>query len=377
MNLRISRLLIPALLLSLVGVPSSLLVAQESERAAEAPVDPFGDSPFADDEEEERRLPLGEDPETSEVLPALIPVIPESDLRPPSGAIRLAFNFDESYRMDVNNTSRMGFDQRPDLRQVYHSGMALEYSPIDDATRESLPTWRIGAPEEDIPDDARPVLVTAYEFSGSFESPRELRDSARTQQILKDAAVSFRITPQGRIYDFRVHSPTNPLARSSFEDLMDLISASHPLLPAEPIAPGHTWSQNIEIRVEDNAVVKTQDVTLNYRFDRWGRCDSHYCAVIEIEQDVQAAGRMLDGDYETRSATVGSSEGWILFDHETGRVVRSRFELDAQGNTAARRRVGDEIQELATARFNMNVITRMELLDRRLPSYELVPLERD
>ncbi len=375
-----SRLPLAALLLlaGLLLLPLSSLADDpetddgELQDDAEEFVDPFGESPFGESPGE--RLPLGEDPETSEVLRPLVGA-PVDDLEPPSEPVALRFRFDEPMRMDVNNSSRMGFDQRPDLRQIYHSGMALEYTPISHEERDALRAWPIASDDREAPDDAVPVLVTIYEFSGTFESPHELTDSARTHQILKDAAFSYLISPRGQVYDFRVHPPTNPLARASLEDLQRLITGSHPLLPDEPVEPGDTWTDSIELAFEEGNVVKTQDVTLTYRFERWGRCDMAYCALIEVDLEVKAAGRLTDGDFETQSGSVGTSSGWILFDHETGRVVRSRFELDTQGNTTARRRVGDTIEDLATARFNLNVLTRMELLDRRLPSYELVPLE--
>lgn len=376
-----------ALIIALSLLPLSLAQAQDSAkeppRAAslEAQMedhDPFGSrdgsQALEDDATAPPYIPTGQNPETSEVLPQM-KVVPIADPQPtPTEPVTLRFRYTEPLRYDFTNTSRMGFEDKPSLRQIYRSGMAVEYRPLTEMERAVLPQW---AMQVDLGDDAKDpegqiVLATVFAFSGSFEEPHELTDTARTHQILKDAAFSYRLSDRGDISDLRIHPPTNPLARSSLEDIARLLGQAHPIFPEEPVGPGSTWTHQISLSFEDGAVVKAMDVDLSYHFERWDQCGIAQCAIINVEQDVKAAGRLLYGSNETRSASAGQGSGQFIFAYEAGEIRSSRWNLSVRGDTTALQRESGAIRELASVNFHLEVDTKASLLNRSEATYTLV-----
>ncbi len=296
----------------------------------------------------------------------------------PDGPVELRFRFDEPMRFDVSATSRMGFEDRPGLRQFYQSGMAVEYRPITELQRAQLPAWQMqidAAKDNEVHEEHQILLASIFRFSGSFNEPRELSDTARTHQLLKDAHFSFRVSDRGEVSDVKIHPPTNPLVRSSMEEMIRLLVESHPVLPDEAIEPGDSWTQSIKLEADDESVVRTQDVELEYTFNDWTRCGPTYCARIDVEQSVNAAGRYTVRNVETRSATDGSGSGWFLLDPRRGRIIRSHWTVDSQGDTNVRRRKEDTIEEVTSIRFNLSVETTIRLIERPEPTYRLVPVD--
>lgn len=347
--------------------------------------DPFGKreasqgSEESDDSDDRGYIPPGSDPETSEVLPQQ-KVVQIADPDPtPTEPVELRYRFTEPLRYDFTNASRMGFEDKPDLRQIYRSGMAVEYRPLTEIERAIIPQWRMDVNVGDNPKEAQGqiVLATIYAFSGSFEEPYELIDTARTHQILKDAAFSYRITERGDISDLRIHPPTNPLARSSLEDVARLLGQAHPVFPEEPVGPGSTWKRTISLSFKDRAVVKAQDIELIYTFKEWDLCGVAQCAVISVDQHVKAAGRLLYDGNETRSASAGEGSGQFLFDYKAGEVRGSRWNLSVRGDTKAMQRAGSDIRELAAVNFHLEMDTTVSLLDRSETTYTLVPVDDD
>lgn len=345
--------------------------------------DPFGDREEADGAQEDPPeapfIPAGQNPDTSEVLPQRRAIPIATPPPTPTEPVRLRFRYSSPLRYDFTNTSRMGFEDKPNLRQIYRSGMAIEYRPLTELERAVLPQWRmkVSLGENATEPHGQIVLATVFSFSGTFEEPHELTDSARTHQILKDAAFSYRISDQGDISDLRIHPPTNPLARSSLEDVARLLGQAHPIFPDEPVEPGATWERTISLSVEDRAVVKATDITLTYSFDQWDQCGIAQCAIISVEQEVKAAGRLLYDGNETRSASAGSGSGQFVFDYKAGEIRSSRWNLSVRGDTKAMQRAGDQINELAAVNFHLEVDTTVSLLDRSESTYELVSIEDD
>lgn len=358
----------------IAGVGSPGFTQQEEE-------DPFGERlfPLEGDEDDDGYVelpPLGENPDTSEVLPPQR-MLPIDVADPPDGAIPLRFRWEQSMNYDVNNVLRMGFEERPDLRQIYRSGLAIEYSPISRVQRELLPAWRmrVDVPTRETEGEVSYLLATVSNFTGVFEEPHELANASRTHQILKDAAFSFRIDDRGNVSDVRVHPPTNPLARASIEEMIRLLSVSHPVLPEEAVEPGARWTESIELSFEDGHVVKTQDVELSYHLEEWRPCGREQCAFIRVTQDVKAAARYIEGNLETQGASAGEGSGWFMLALDSGMVVSSRWNVSTRGRTQARQRDGDRIRELAESRYHIEIDSSVELLNWESADVEFVDLD--
>lgn len=369
---RLSPRWLVVLLLLLLPLPLIADPGASPEDSEDRPASPFDEFQRGDEYDPSATISSG----------AMEPrdVVPRDGLAedPPEEAVSLRFRFDSPTRYRVNNTSRMGFEDRPGFRQVYNSGLSIEYRPISQLQRDLFPQWPMEVELSEAPEVlGQPILVTISAFSASFDQPFPLQDTARTHQLLKDAAFSYRITDRGNVSDLRIHPPTSPLARSSIEEVVRLLAASHPLLPEDDVEPGDSWSHTISLEADDEGVIKTHEVELTYTFDKWSRCGLHFCAVIDVDQEMKAAGRMVQSNQETRSATAGTSTGSFLFDPQEGRIIRSRWDLDAQGNTKVLQRTPQEVAELVNTNFHLNVTTEVDLLDHDEQTYDIIPRGSD
>ena len=284
-------------------------------------------SPFADFE------PL----DGFEALPATVDLDSAEDVAsPPDDAVLLRFDFDKPKSYEVRGGLRLLYDHRPDFSPLYQSGLHVEYRPIDEDTRRRLPRWpmQVLADEDDGIDDSHSLIqVDVAEAVGAFDAPDELTDTTQVHPVLREAALTLRVSERGAISDVQVHPPTNPLLRSNLEELIRHFAASHPPLPEDPVSLGDRWTDSISWSVTDDSAELEHSADLTYTFDGWAPCAGSLCAVIDIEKDTSATGVYYAGTLRTDSASTGKALGRMLFDVDGGRVVDAQWNLQARGAT--------------------------------------------
>lgn len=276
---------------------------------------------------------------------------------PPDTAVALRFDFDRTNTYQVRNSLRIDYDDRSHIASAYQSGHYVEYYPIDEQRRDELDYWPIDVDTDGDIDlgDTTTMRVSIGNTSNIFEQPDPLSSRTDAYSLLRQATITFRITDRGAIGDVRVHPPTNPLMRSSIEELIRLLAASHPPLPEEYISPGDSWTDTVEWSADSDDARLSQEATLTYTFERWATCDGDYCAVIDIDQDIEARGSYYAGTLETGTVSTGAGVGRILFDVQEGRVVDSQYNVTARGATQTVREDDDDGEPVNDFSFGLHV----------------------
>lgn len=296
------------------------------------------------------------------LLPTTLSAEPTDRLVAPAEPVELRFSFDEPIRYDVRTKLGMEYAEQPELEPNYQSTMTVEYRHFPRQSRDLMPHWpmHIEALADESP-RGTPVVATISEFSGAFDSPDELTESANHYQLLSDAVFSYRLTPRGTVTDVRVHPPTNPQARASVEELVRLLAMSHPALPEEAVEPGDRWSDQIDLTAEDGVVEQHLDLKLDYHFKEWTRCEQAFCAVIDIDQKMTARGQFAAGHLQTDSDATGSGKGRIVFNPSAGKIVESSWDIDVQGSTQTERRDGDMSEIVVDFDYDLAAHTAFDL----------------
>lgn len=350
---------LPWMLIVLFVVPATLFAHPEVDDidALDASLD---ESPFDDFE------PL----DGFETSPSGIAPIPDvgdlergDNAEPPDAAVSLRFDFDQTKTYKIRNGLRIHYDHPGDFAPVYQSGLFVEYYPIDADTRDEMSYWPVDIDTEagDADDDGRLVRVTVGGALGVFDEPEAFSNTTSVHPLLRNATLTFRITDRGAIDDVRIHPPTNPLLRSSIEEVIRLLAASHPPLPDDDVNPGDEWTQTVEWSAQDDTGELEHSVQLHYIFERWAPCDDAFCAIIDVKKDVEAAGIYRSGTLQTDSSSVGDGAGRIVFDANEGRVVDAQWNLDARTATLTTRKNDPDSAPVNDFGFDMEVDTAITL----------------
>ena len=295
--------------------------------------------------------------------------IREPDSTPPETAVLLRFQWSAPLRYEINNQTTTTFEERPDLRQVFSTRMVIDYQPLSPIHRQVLPSWpfpeRTGptAPTSDQNHrNGSYLLSRVQEVSSGFDEPEELTAPQNTYQLLTNATFSFHITPRGLIEDPRIHPPTSPLLQANMRELLRLLSHSHPLLPEEPVAPGAQWTDTTRFSLDEDSIQKILELRFTYTFEQWVPCEDTWCAVIQVDQQIQATGLILAGQRELRNTAEGRAEGRIVFHPEEGRVLHSRWRLSLSGTSRGIEDQDDLLREIHHSRYHTEVDALTELL---------------
>lgn len=257
----------------------------------------------------------------------------------PEGPLPLRYKLDEKVSYLVRGTSRMAVRDREDMKQIYTSAIVVDYEPV---ALKALPAtaWRSPQGAQDAqaappsPDETR-VLLSTRKAVGRFKRPVLFGEPERTHQIMRQAHLSYKLDPRGKVSDVRVHVPTHPLARGTLAQTTRMAELMQPVFPARPIGPGDTWTQELIYRDGEGIAKYSQDTVNTYTFKKWTPCRDTVCAMIEIKQEMKSAGRMVWRAQETRGTSLGGGEGLLLFDPHAGQVVKTLWKLKGQGNVKA------------------------------------------
>ncbi len=279
----------------------------------------------------------------------------------PEKAVALRFQFDRTMTYEVRNALRLHYDHRPDFAPVYQSGLFVEYYPIDEDYRDELARWPVDIDSEDTAVDGALLRLRIGNAVGSFDAPEALTDDTDVHPLLRDAVLSFRISDRGHIGDVQVHPPTNPLSRSSIEEMIRLLSASYPPLPEQDVSPGDSWENTVEWSVGDDDAELEHSAKFTYTFEKWTPCESGHCAVIDIEQVIDASGTYFSGTLQTDGVSSGESLGKVVFDVDAGLVVGAQWNLDARGATMTTRTEKPDSEPINDFGFGLNVDTTVSL----------------
>ncbi len=290
----------------------------------------------------------------------------------PVAAQRLELKFERPLEYAVRGTHRLAIKDREDLKQVYRSAVRVRYEKIADLARRPEANWRVSQDDGDAlakNKDLVPMLLTVEKSTGQYTYPELLAEPERVHQLTRAAQLSYLITPRGKIEDVQVHEPTSALSKNSIEHFAHMLSLSQPVFPERPVSPGDTWQQKILYRDGDGLAQLSEDSTNTFVFERWRSCRRGVCALISFKQDLRAAGRLTAGEHETQGTSVGEGEGWILFDYETGEVVKSYLKLKGLGTVRALGKSKDgSLEEQASAR----VVTEYEVTSERIDAEQAV-----
>lgn len=280
----------------------------------------------------------------------------------PSTPQLLRYRVESPVRYLVRADSRMAVKDREDLKQVYRNSMVVAYRPIDAQFMPPAINWG-GRP---IPDSARSgvrILLEIEKTAGYFTQPELLAATERTHQIMRQAQMSYQLSPRGQVSDVVIHAPTHPLARSSVEQTALLAELMQPVFPEQPVGPGATWTQKATLRDGEGVAQMSQDLTNTFTLEAWRPCQAAACAYITIKQEVSNAGRLQHQQLETQGASTGGGEGWILFDPARGEVVKTSWKIQSQGFVKAKAKQGpDDMKDLAQA----EVLVEVELSSERI-----------
>lgn len=292
----------------------------------------------------------------------------------------LALKFERPIAYSVRGTHRLAVEDREDLKQIYQSTARVRYERIKDVSQRPEPLWAVDASgAEALTKDATlvPMLLTVERSLGRYTYPELLAEPERVHQITRAARLSYLISGTGKIEDVQVHEPTSSLARNSIEHFAHMLSLSQPVFPERAVSPGDTWNQKIFYRDGEGQAQLSEDSTNVYTFERWRSCRTGVCAFITVKQDLRAAGRLLVGDQETRGTSVGEGEGWILFDYETGEVVKSFMMIKGLGGVEALQKSDDGgVKSAAKARVVVEYEVTSERIDSEKAAESTLPTKK-
>lgn len=328
------------------------ILTLSSDVTAESPTDtPFGDFPRLETEKSDTPVFQSDDPDVWET--------PEAQAEP-DGPVELRLDPTEPVSYEVVSQMMLGFEHREHFQPEYRSGLVVEYRPISQRQRDRLPSWR---PDETASTtEGTPIIATVTDYSALFEHPTGLDNPDWMHSLLREATFSFRLTARGTVGDLRVHPPTNPLVRASIEDLTRLISQTQPPLPDQPVEPGDSWSDTVTVEVADGETDRHSGTDIEYTFQRWQRCPSGYCAVIEVDYQLEADGRLQPVHLHTETEAAGEARALLVFDPHKGRIVASHTDSDIRGRSTTTR--PDEDEPTRDYEFEFSVQTSQRLLDR-------------
>ena len=286
------------------------------------------------------------------------------EVEAPQGPVELRFTIDDPLRYQVETRTQISYDERPDFEPHHHSSMTVEYRPITDTERDLMPRWNVDVAESSpTVRTGISVLASIADFKSDFEQPTVMTEAAIHHQVLKNGAFSFRLTPRGEIGDIQIHPPTNPIARGSIEEMIRLLAASHPALPEEAVQPGDSWSESLELAVEDDYVETEQQGSLDYEFRRWAPCDGSICALIEVESAIDATGAFRARTLHTDTTSNARGRGQILLHVEAGRIVESNWSFEINGTTKTDRSDHGHTERVVDLDFRIDVSTEFVLVD--------------
>lgn len=352
--------------LLIIGLLVPATLAAEPETIDE-PVAGGNESPFDDF----RALDGLERPDSNDIddidEPA-VDVVPEiDDFEAPDEPVLLRLDYDEAISYEVANRFQMEFEENPDFRQRFHSDMAIDYRPIDATTRDQLPVWESTSLADDRDPTGQRLLATISDYSAGIDAPHALDSPTWSYQLFRNARFSFRITDRGDVNDLRFHPPTNPVLRSSVEELVSLLATSHPALPQQPVEPGDHWTDTVDISLDDETEISEtelgQTIELRYDFTDWVPCGNTACALIHVGQDIEATGFMKVRRYATNTTSSAVGAGAFLFDVEQGRIVQSDFNITADSSRLSERDTDEGTETADEMDMEMEVDSVMKLVE--------------
>ena len=268
----------------------------------------------------------------------------EDSSMPPDEPVELRIAVDEPLYYEIAGRLRIDVDDY-DFQTDYRSALLVEYRPVSELRRQRLPRWDSDVSTEDSIADGQPMVARISDFSAIFEHPLHFRGSTYPHRLLQDARFSFRLDERGRIGDVHIHPPTNPVARATLEDVIRLLEQSHPALPEEPVAPGDTWSDTVELLSEGDSAEWEQRIETEYRFHQWVRCASAACAQIKVERGIDVVGQHRGRRVDTDNSADATARATVLVRPDDGRIISSHWRLSADTHTSAQRDDGESLHE--------------------------------
>jgi hypothetical protein len=251
-------------------------------------------------------------------------------LKPPTKPVLLRYKMEAPQRYLVRTDARMAVKDREDLKKIHRNSLVVAYRPIQAQDMPAPIGWGGRAPGQ-VERLSPRVLVEVEKTGGYYTLPELFSAQERTHQIMRQAQLSYELEPRGQISDVVVHAPTHPLARSSMDQSALIAELMQPIFPVEPIGLGATWQQKATFRDAEGFVQMSQDVTNTLKLEEWRVHQGITCAYITIKQELGSGGRLRHQQLETQGASTGGGEGWIIFDFERGRVMKSYWKITSQG----------------------------------------------
>lgn len=297
--------------------------------------------------------------EGADPMAVAAPAIPLKDGKPdPERPIPLRYRIDAPVSYMSKATSRLGVAERTDMKQVFNSAARVRYEMVDSV---SIPRRVMSRPfrdNPDVPDEVkagRRVLVTVEAAAGEFDEPKPLMRVERSHQMMRSAAFSYVLHPNGRVEDVQVHEPLNPLARGSMARIVRLAESVQAVFPDYAVKPGDTWKQEILYRDRGAQALGESDITNVYTFDEWRPCRDSTCVFISIKQTQTSRGSIDANPAQARAQSTGEGEGWLMFDPVKGQLIKSYWRLRGEGDVEASQKATGEGQKDASARSRMRV----------------------
>jgi hypothetical protein len=288
----------------------------------------------------------------------------------PEGPVTLRYKVDAPVRYLVRGKHRSGVRDREELRQIYTSSSVVRYRPV--ATGEELPraAWMSLEGADDAPGEAGEgatrIMVEVEKAYGGFERPALLKQTERTHQILRQARLSYVLEPNGKVSDVRVHEPTSPIGRSSFEQIRTLAQSIQPVFPERAVTIGDSWTQDVVYEDKRGSVVANQNSKNTYTFTAWRPCRESLCAYITIKQGMRSAALSGGGDSRSEASSAGEGEGWMLFDPFAGQVVKTYWKLTGQGKVRVREKAQKGDAGEPVAQVEAEVVVEAEVTAERI-----------
>ena len=259
---------------------------------------------------------------------------------PPEEPIVLQYKVDAPVRYLVRGKHRQAVKDREDLKTVYNSSSVVSYRPVLEG--ETLPrdAWMVLEKEKDeqASEGGKKIVLEVEKAYGGFEQPALLKQTERTHQIMRQARISYTLMPNGKVEGVRIHEPTSPLGRSSFEQIRTLAGAVQPVFPTHGVKPGDSWSQEIVYEDAFGQVRANQDSKNTYTFQKYQECRQTLCAYITIRQKMKSASISGSEDARAEGSSAGDGEGWMLFDYQKGEVVKTFWKLTGQSTVKVRQK---------------------------------------
>ena len=291
----------------------------------------------------------------------------------PDGPVKLRYKVEAPVRYLVRGKHRAGVRDREAMRQIYTSSSVVSYRPV--AEGEELPraAWMAlekarkadGADATKAASGSPRIMVEVEKAYGGFEQPALLKETERTHQILRQAKLSYVLEPNGKVSDVRVHEPTSPIGRSSFEQIRTLAQSIQPVFPERAVGIGDTWTQDVVYEDKRGTVVANQNSKNTYTFTSWRPCRESLCAYITIKQDMRSAALSGGGDSRSEASSAGQGEGWMLFDPFVGQVVKTYWKLNGQGKVRVREK-GETEDGKPVAQIEAEVVVEAEVTAERI-----------